>query len=327
MTGDPFYLTYYSNEYEQFKPFMTADDSVAFSSLKRKIKEENGNIISAWLCLYFSAVDDTDIQQMKATLENPSMMRASMMKTPYHDEDAWTLFLSIKPELIIAFDFLDKAGFKKYWSDSILPKINAKINEIKPELPKYDVIKEDESLLGFKLPSDKITVYMLYFSQPHGIKITGTRFLTDIAWPFKIVLCNAVHEMMHPPYDYTNSADLRIALDKLKNDEFLMDKVQNHNPSFGYNSFQGFIEEDCVQVLEQIINEKLGIQVDAVKRWMQSDDGMHVFAVALYSITKKVNYNYEKELFKDFLVRIINSVELSNGAIKKYYDIFYPNKQ
>jgi hypothetical protein len=44
-------------------------------------------------------------------------------------------------------------------------------------------------------------------------------------------------------------------LGSLRADAFLMDKVNNHNPAFGYNTFEGFIEEDCVQALEQIINE------------------------------------------------------------------------
>lgn len=72
---------------------------------------------------------------------------------------------------------------------------------------------------------------MLYYSQPHGIKVAGTRFLTDVAWPFEIVLRNAVHKMMHPPYDLANNDELRNLLFLLKGDEFLMDKVLNHNPA------------------------------------------------------------------------------------------------
>jgi len=185
------------------------------------------------------------------------------------------------------------------------------------------VIKEQESLLGFALPSNKITVYMLYYSQPHGIKITGTRFLTDAAWPFEIVLRNAVHEMMHPPYDLPNDNELQNTLFFLKKDDFLMDKVLNHNPAFGYNSFEGYIEEDCVQALEQMINEKLKIEREAHQRWKESDDGMHVFAVALYNVMKEENYNEKGELFRDFLVRMIRTGKLSPGKTKVIYDDFY----
>jgi ABC-type oligopeptide transport system substrate-binding subunit len=129
--------------------------------------------------------------------------------------------------------------------------------------------------------------------------------------------------MIHPPYDLPNDAELREALSLLEDDEFLMDKVLNHNPAFGYNSFKGFIEEDCVQALEQIINEKLGIEREARQRWKESDDGMHVFAVALYEVMKEENYNKQGELFRDFLIRMIRSGRLGPGKIKDIYEHFY----
>jgi hypothetical protein len=168
---------------------------------------------------------------------------------------------------------------------------------------------------------------MLYYSQPHGIKVTGTRFLTDVAWPFEIVLRNAVHEMMHPPYDPANDPELKKTLDLLKQDQFMMDKIENHNPAFGYNSFEGYLEEDCVQVLEQIIDEKLNIEKEAHLRWKESDDGMHVFAVALYQTMKAENYNQKGDLFRDFLVRMIQSGKLSPGNTKKIYDDFYQSSE
>jgi len=48
-----------------------------------------------------------------------------------------------------------------------------------------------------------------------------------------------------------------------------VDKVKNHNPAFGYNSFQGFIEEDCVQGLEQSIKENL--KSNRIKRCKEND--------------------------------------------------------
>ncbi len=147
--------------------------------------------------------------------------------------------------------------------------------------------------------------------------------MTDVAWPLEIVLRNAVHEMMHPPYDLPNDTELREALSLLEDDEFLMDKVLNHNPAFGYNSFEGFMEEDCVQALEQIINEKLGFEREAQKRWKENDEGMHVFAVALYNLMKEEDYNEKGELFRDFLIRMMRTGKLAPGKIKQMYDDFY----
>lgn len=322
-TGDSFYLRFYQDEYDKFEPKLTQVAKEALATLKRKIKDEHQGIISALLTLYFSATEDETLDDMIKTLENSETMRNNLKQTPYYSEESWQVYESVREDLKIIFLFFKDIQFESYWEQNVLPKVKEKIASIEKELPKYNVIKEQESLLGFALPSNQITVYMLYYSQPHGIKITGMRFLTDAAWPFEIVLRNSVHEMMHPPYDLPNDDELQNTLSLLREDEFLMDKVLNHNPAFGYNSFEGYIEEDCVQALEQIINEKLKIEREAHQRWKESDGGMHVFAVALYNVMREENYNQKGELFRDFLVRMIRSGKLSPGKIREIYDNFY----
>jgi hypothetical protein len=136
-------------------------------------------------------------------------------------------------------------------------------------------------------------------------------------------LQNAVHELLHPPYDLPNDRELKDQLFQLKKDVFLMDKILSHNPDYGYNSFESFIEEDCVRALEQLACENLKIASDAHRRWQEEDEGIHVFAVALYSIMKEEKYNQRKEKFRDFLIRNISSGKLAAGRIKPLYDAFY----
>ena len=131
-------------------------------------------------------------------------------------------------------------------------------------MPKYDITSVIESYLGFSLPSHTITVYLLAYSEPHGIRITGLRFLTHVFYPFRIVLHNAIHESMHPPYRASDEA-VRQAIELLGRDSIVVDKVAHHDPSFGYNTTAGYIEEDSVQALEQLISEKFGIGVNACK--------------------------------------------------------------
>ena len=323
LTGDPFYLRYYQNEYTHFEPLLTTEAREALVSLKRKIKDDGGNIISAFLTLYFSATDDETLEEMLATLGDSHTMQENLKATSHYSDSAWALYESVKPELKTVFELLQEIDFPGYWRQTIRPRTLERIGEIEPHLPQYNVIREIESLLGHPLPSDKITVYMLYFSQPHGIRITGTRFLTDAAWSFSIVLRNAVHEMMHPPYDYTGDMDLREALDQLKADSFLMDKVENHNPSFGYNSFEGFVEEDVVQALEQVITERLGIARDARPRWKENDDGMHVLAVALYSVMQEERFADTDEHLRAFLIRQIETGKLQPGHLQAIHSAFY----
>src|SRR5205814_7961798 len=101
----------------------------------------------------------------------------------------------------------------------------------------------------------------------------------------------------------------------LKEDKFLMERVNNHNPSFGYNTFEGFVEEDCVQALEQLVNEGLFVAKEASNRWKESDNGMHVLAAALYVLMTENGYNKRKEVFRDFLIRMFNENKLVPGNI------------
>ena len=38
-------------------------------------------------------------------------------------------------------------------------------------------------------------------TRPHGMKLLGTRFITDVSGPVSIVVRTAGHEMFHPPFD------------------------------------------------------------------------------------------------------------------------------
>ena len=323
LTGDPFYLKHYQREYKEFAKELSDPVKKALAHLRKTIKEENRLILSAFLSLYFSASDEDTLDGLLTILENSEDMKRNLKETPYYSDEGWDLYESLREDLKTVFIFLKDIQFESYWRKYVVPKAVERIKKIRKELPKYNVVAEVESHLGVDLPSHTITVYLLYFTKPHGLKVTGTRFLTHVDWPFAIVLRNAVHEMMHPPFDLANDDELRLTLSSFENDEFLMEKIRNHDPAYGYNTFEGFIEEDCVQALEQIINEKMGVAIDAHKRWKESDGGMHVFAVALYCVLREENFNDKGETFRDFLVRMIRTQKLAPGKIKSLYDSFY----
>lgn len=323
LSADPFYLRFYQKEYDEFLPKLTPRVQKSLRNLRRIVKDENQDIISAFLCLYFSATTDETISEMIHTIHHPHEMQKKMQKFTYYEDKDWQMFENLRKDLEIILQFLNSINFYVYWQDTILPKIQKKIDVFTKDLSKYNIISEEEIVLGYFLPYNEITVYVLNFTQPHGIKITGPRFLTDITYPFIIVVRNAIHEMLHPPFDLKADQELRDILETLKNDVFLMDKFVNHNPDFGYNTFDGYIEEDCVQALEQIVSETLKIEKDAHKRWKESDDGIHVFAVALYKCMKEENYNNKGEIFRDFLVRQIKAGVLKAGKIKEIYNEYY----
>src|SRR5262249_23521657 len=153
-----------------------------------------------------------------------------------------------------------------YWAQAAKPRVEKRIAELSPDLPKYDIIPVIEKYVGFSLPSHTITIYLLAYSEPHGTRVSGLRFLTHISYPFGIVLHNAIHESMHPPYR-TSDAAVRRAVDLLGHDPLIMDKVVHHDSSFGYNSASGYIEEDSVEALEQIVSEDFGVGRNARIYW------------------------------------------------------------
>jgi hypothetical protein len=209
-------------------------------------------------------------------------MRAALMQTSYWDADGWANYERARPSIVVALTALQRIGFSKYWEANVRPSIEKRVAELVSALPKYNIVPAIENVLGKPLASNRITVYLLNYSEPHGIRITGMRFLTHVSYPFSIVLHNAIHEMMHPPYDMNDPAIHR-AVNQLAADPMLRDKIEHHDKSFGYNSGPGYVEEDSVQALEQIVSEQFGVGNNASAYWKAQDDGMHILAVAIYA--------------------------------------------
>ncbi len=318
LSGDPYYLHYYQAEYDHFHPMFTPEEQAAFVELKHVIKDEGQGIISAKLTLYFSVVDDETLSQMIRTAHDSAAMEVGLRKTSYWDEDGWKNYEKARPPLEVALKALDRVGFPAYWTATAKPKIDKRIAEISSELPKYNIVPVIESYLGFPLPSNAITVYLLAYSEPHGIRITGLRFLTHVSYPFTIVLHNAIHEPMHPPY-HADDLKVREAIALLGKDALVMDKVQHHDASFGYNSADGYIEEDSVQALEEIVSEKFGLARNTCEYWKEQDSGIHVLAVAIYSDYKKIT----GEAYSQWFVRAVQDGELRGEKLNKTVREFF----
>ncbi len=324
LTGDPFYVQFHQEEYDKFAPEITPEAEEALANIKRVIKDEHEGIVSALLTLYFSATDDETIDDMLATVEDSETMRENLMRTQYYDEESWQAYDSVRGDLKVALEFLrDDLRFDEYWASEIKPVLEKRIGEVEAELGAYNIVPAVEEHLGFPITSNEITVYILYYVKPHGIRVTGMRFLSDRSLSVENVPMTAVHELMHPPFDWEGDDELRTTMERFKEDAFVMDKVENHDPSFGYNTFEGYINEDCVQALDMIINEKFFPDYDARDRWKKRDGGMHVLAAALYSVMKRENYNERGEVFRDFLIRIVEEEKLYPGKVEDIYSDFY----
>jgi hypothetical protein len=317
LSGDPYYIEYYKADYDRLAKQLRPEELTAFANLKRRIKDQNGGIISASLALYFSAIDAESLDDMIRVVDDSSAMRRNLQATPYYDEQDWKIYEESRADLKAAFRALQRIHFEADWEKEVRPRIEQARREIAAGLPRYNVVPAIESALGSARPSNRITVYLLYYSQPHGIKITGTQFLTHYSYPFRIVLRNAIHEMMHPPYDLAHDPELRSDFDSLRADLFLMNKVEHHDSSYGYNTLEGLLEEDCVQALEEVIAERFGMGHDSRDYWREQDGGIHVFAVALYGLMKGRGFGDKPEPFPAFLKRMFREGRFSKGQIEQ----------
>jgi hypothetical protein len=321
LSGDPYYLHYYQPEYDHFHALFTPEEQAAFAQLKHVIKDEGHGIISAKLALYYSVVDDETLPEMIRSARNSSAMKAALEKTSYWSADEWQNYEAARAALEAALRALDRVGFPAYWEANAKPKIEKRIAEISAELPKYNIIPVIESYLGFPLPSQTITVYLLAYSEPHGIRITGLRFLTHVSYPFRIVLHNAIHEPMHPPY-HVDDPKVRGAIDLLERDPLVLDKVQHHDPSFGYNTTAGYIEEDSVQALEELVSEKFGVGHNACEYWKEQDGGMHVLAAAIYTDYKQAA-SQKAQPYSEWFVHAVEDGQLRGANLQKTVEAFF----
>jgi len=314
LSGDPYYLRYYQAEYDHFHPLFTSEEQASFVQLKHIFKDQGGGIVSATLTLYFSVTNAESLPDMIRAVEDSSAMEADLRKTSYWDEGGWNRYETARPALLLALRALNRVGFPAYWEENAKPKTLTRIAELAPNLPHYDIVPAIEQVLGFSLPSGRITVYLLNYSEPHGIRIAGLRFLTHVSYPFQIVLHNAIHESMHPPYD-TNNPAVKTAIASLASDPLVKDKVQHHDPSFGYNTANGYIEEDSVQALEEIISERFGAGRNACAYWREQDDGMHLLATAIYTDYKKA-LAQQPEPYSSWFIRAVSSGELLGDRLQ-----------
>lgn len=105
------------------------------------------------------------------------------------------------------------------------------------------------------LDGETVQVYVLAFGQPHAVKLAGNRLLVDLSYSDEIIAQNAIHESMHPPVDWSDP-DMRALLDRLDGSPFVRRAFDEHDPAFGYNQFEGYVEESIVRVLDQRIAEE-----------------------------------------------------------------------
>jgi hypothetical protein len=179
---------------------------------------------------------------------------------------------------------LEENGFKNFWLRERLPMIHDKIAEVKQLASEYNFKDEMENMLGPGQTFDSISLYLCSFASPHGIKLCGPRYISDVSFPIKFTLAISIHEMFHPPYDGYKIQDL---IHCIGEDQLIKNAFINQNPNHGYSTMEGFIEENVVEAMALHICEIIGLENDPFGYLEKHDGGSHVFSVILLDYFKK----------------------------------------
>ena len=316
LSGDTYYLEQYPQEALAFAAPRYAGARLAARRLKAAIKDEEGGIISAFLTLIFSGGPDSSLDSVLASARAPDKLYMSFRASAFWSEESWTLFRRVLPDVIISLDAMRQAGFHEDWRSLMGKGGSARAAALRAELARYDVLGEQARLVGHELQRGRIEVILLHYSRPHGIRIQGSRFLTNIGYPASIVLRNAAHEPLHPPYDAANPR-LVDAVGEFARDSLVVRVVRGHNPSLGYTTVTGYVEEDAVQALEQVVSERMGLAVPARKRWQEGDDGMHLLAAAIYHLILETRFSETGGRFETWFIDAVAAGHLNPAEVER----------
>jgi hypothetical protein len=168
------------------------------------------------------------------------------------------------PELLAVLEGMRAAGLAQWWAGHAEGDLLQRCGDLRESFAAYDLVPLVERHTGTVFDARAVELCVLRWAAPHGIRVTGTRFLTDVRYNADTVLNIAVHELLHPPWPKRHP--VKGCLDALAADPFLAARFAGRDPAAGYNSWASYAEEDAAQALDQFLNTRLGRNT-RVTRW------------------------------------------------------------
>jgi hypothetical protein len=317
LTGDLYYRQYYTKEYDFWMKRINTSGDKSINSLY-KMKTKRGIIISAYLTFMLGFNPDSTVKDLSKRFNSDfTSIKNQQKKFGTYNSLYWLYFKSYKKNLSEYYSLLNNAKYDSIYYQEIEPEIKYYIDSLSPKISSYNIIPYIEVFFGNKLQSDTITLYLLNYSQPHGISIGKNRYITYFKYDINIIINNAIHELLHEPVkNYIKGVEF---IKGLETDTFIYNAFLKHDKNFGYNKFKDAIEESCVRFLDQVISERVGTAKSAKDRWKTDDKGMHVFAAILYQVY--IESNDQKLTFKEILNKAIEQCKKNGG--KYIYDELY----
>jgi hypothetical protein len=289
LSGKPFYARYYEAELAAFKPRLSPEVLETLAALHAQA-DAAGGLLWPNLALIFSGGPTATLDDLLASLDKAqSVLKPPFQSSVYWDAADWDRFVADTPRLRLVLTGLRDAGFAQFRREHAQAATAKRTAELNALLPGLDIVAEQERLLGRRLDPG-VEIDLSWFCRPHGVRIQGQRFLSHVKASDSIVVMTAAHEIMHPPFDMQGQA-AQACYAVLGQDPLLTKILAEKDKATGYNDLEGVLNEDTVQALDQIVQERLGYGKPPAERWTKNDQGMHVLAAGLYGLLKADGYD------------------------------------
>ncbi len=276
LTGDPFYVSRHPEAHAAWAPRLS---ETAREGIRAAVELKGGSMLGPYLAYLSSAVPGFDQMDLDALLREPAERFAAW---PIYSAENWALARQVSDALLPVVDELEELGFRSWWEEERLPLVREAGRSLEAYLDglTLDLGGAVREMLGADPAGDggPVTVYICSFARPHGMRITGKRFITDMTYPHESTLRIAIHEMFHPPYRLDEVEEEAQAL---IDDPLFQESFRTKNPSFGYSTETSFLEENVVEAMELHVSRRAGLIADPLAYLREHDEGSHRLSVVL----------------------------------------------
>lgn len=300
MTADDYFVDKHKEAFVKFFPLISDETK---RNIQDMVKTLGSSMLSPRLTLHISSLTDFNSRHLIEMLRSHAEMEASLNLTPYKysREDFDTYFSFLESAIIPLISELEAAGFYLFWKEERLPLIEKKCGEIEQYLVRYDA---EQIMRRYKgdIDSSDFTVYLCSFTHPLGIKLCGNNLISDSKYKNDTILSNVTHEAFHPPY---NNEAVKPYLDKIAQMPLVLTAFENQSPNSGYDTMDGFIEENIVEALGIYVLVKLGVDMNTDEYFKTHDDGSHVISPFFYKYLCEAPKD-ARESFEDYFIKFAN---------------------
>lgn len=286
LSGGELYLKRYDKEAAEFGALLPQAARSDLAALREEADKGGFGLLWPGLATILSGSGIATMGDLVAVVgQLEQRVRPAYAASVYWDEGNWRWLTAAAPRLHKAFAAMQEAGFAAYRARLVGSTLDAKASELERALSGFDVIQWQRKLTGRDFDPN-IQITLLYFAEPHGVRVQGQHFLQSTAYGLTTTLRIAAHEMLHPPIDMKGKV-AEAVMATLTKDELITRIVRNHDPRWGYTTLEGYLNEDICQALDQMISEALGAARNPADRWRKADDGMHVLAAGFYGLLRQ----------------------------------------